>query len=378
LPNAKSAPSGAIRGKIDEIDGQIVELLARRLGLAREIGSLKAAAAKRDGKRRPSVLVPEREEEIFRRLRGLAEAGKLPWPLVQAVFTEVISLCRAAQGKVEAHVLGPAGTHSEWAARSRFGEALELSLHDSIPRAIKAAEQAVASGNPNAVAIVPIENNQEGTVNATVDALLGTSLKLIGEGFYRVRHALLSRASDVRDVKTVFSHPMGFAQCGRWLHENLPHAKHVEVASTAEAARHAAGHGASRMAAIASPYLAGADGLNAIANDIQDSMENTTRFGVLGAALPGPSGDDKTSLVFSLPNKSGALSEALTVFSRSKLNMTKIESRPHKGLQWEYLFYVDIDGHSDQPRVSRALKAFGEKVRYFKILGAYPKGRAWN
>lgn len=377
MPNVKSAPSSiGLRGKIDEIDSRLLELLAERLGLAREIGVAKAAAAKSAGKKRPTILVPEREEEIFRRLHRLADERRLPWPLVQAVFTDVIGLCRAAQGKVTAHVLGPAGTHSEWAARARFGESVELDFSDSIPRAIKAAEAAVAGGNPDAVAVVPIENSLEGTVNATVDALLATSLKLVGEGYYRVRHALLSKAATLGAVKTVYSHPMGLAQCGRWLTEHLPHVRQVEVSSTSEAARHAAA-GSTSIAAIASPYLAGG-ALKALAADIQDSLENTTRFGILGATAPQPTGDDKTSLVFSLPNKSGALSEALEVFAKNKLNMTKIESRPHKGLQWEYLFYVDLDAHAGAPKVPKALESFGAKVRYFKILGAYPKGRPWN
>ncbi|MBI3556335.1 MAG: prephenate dehydratase, partial [Deltaproteobacteria bacterium] len=366
------------RAKIDEIDTHILALLAERMKMARDVGLVKAAAARSSGKKTTAVLAPEREEEIFRRLHRLVDAQRMPWPLVQAVYSEIISLCRAAQGQVTAYVLGPAGTHSEFAARARFGEALSIQHHDSIPAAIKAAEQAAAGGDANAVAVVPIENSLEGTVAATVDTLLGTSLRITGEGYYRVRHALLSRARAPKEIKTIYSHPMGLAQCQRWLQENLPHVKLIEVSSTAEAARHVASTGASRsIAAIASPYLA-VNGLNALASDIQDSLDNTTRFGVLGAQIPGPSGDDKTSLVFSLPNKSGSLFEAIQVFSKAKLNMTKIESRPHRGLQWEYLFYVDIDGHAYDSKVTRALEAFDKKVRYFKILGTYPKGRPWN
>lgn len=373
MPNVKSA-----RSRIDEIDTQIFELLASRLGIAREVGEAKASEARSQGKKRPAILVFEREENVFRRLRKLADDANLPWPLVQAVFTEVISLCRAGQGKITAHVLGPAGTHSEFAARARFGETIGIKRFDSIPQVIRATEQALAGGDSNAVAIVPVENSLEGTVTATIDSLLATSLKIVSEGYYRVRHALLSRAGGLDRVKTVYSHPMGLAQCQRWLAENLPSAKRVEVSSTAEAAKIAAsGSGESRSAAVASPYLAQGD-LKILASDIQDMAENTTRFVALGGTMPAPTGDDKTSLVFSLPNKPGSLVQALDVFTKHKLNMTKIESRPHRGLQWEYLFYVDIDGHASDARVGKALKSFDQCVRYFKVLGTYPKGRPWN
>lgn len=372
MPNVKSA-----RSRIDDIDTQILELLTQRMRLARDVGIAKAGEARGTGKKL-SILAYEREESIYRRLHRLADEHRLPWPLVQAVYTDIISLCRAAQGQVTAHVLGPTGTHSEWAARARFGKAVALQFHDSIPRAIKVAEQAVGAGDSNAVAVVPIENSLEGSVSATIDSLLSTSLKLVGEGYYRVRHALLSRSKHRGEIDTIYSHPMGIAQCQRWLQENLPRAKLVEVSSTAEAARHVSAKSSPKTtAAIASPYLA-APGLHLLANDIQDSTENITRFGVLGATVPGSSGDDKTSLVFSLPNKSGSLSESIDVFSRNKINMTKIESRPHKGLQWEYLFYVDLDGHAFDPRITKALEQFDTKVRYFKILGTYPKGRQWN
>ena len=377
MPNVKSARSQA-RAKIDEIDTEILSLLAERMKMARDVGLVKAAAARSSGKKTTAVLAFEREEEIFRRLHRLVDTHRMPWPLVQSVYTEIISLCRAAQGQVTAHVLGPAGTHSEFAARARFGEALSIQYHDSIPRAIKAAEQAAASGDANAVAVVPLENSLEGTVVATVDTLLSTTLKITNEGYYRVRHALLSRAKALKEIKTIYSHPMGLAQCHRWIQENIPHVRLVEVSSTAEAARHVAGQSSPKsVAAIASPYLA-VNGLNSLAADIQDSLDNTTRFGVLGAQVPGPSGDDKTSLVFSLPNKAGALFDAIEVFSKAKLNMTKIESRPHRGLQWEYLFYVDIDGHAFDAKVTKALEAFDKKVRTFKVLGTYPKGRPWN
>ncbi|MBI3542344.1 MAG: chorismate mutase, partial [Deltaproteobacteria bacterium] len=308
MPNVKS-----VRSRIDEIDTQILELLTHRMRMARDVGNEKASLARQAGKKKATVLVPEREEQIYRRVRRLADQHRLPWPLIQSIFTEIVSLCRATQGQVTAHVLGPAGTHSDWAARARFGEAVNVEYHDSIPRAFKAAEQAVANGDVNSVAVVPIENSLEGTIPATADALLTTSLKLVGEGFYRVRHALLSKARSAKEVKTVYSHPMGLAQCARWLQENLPSARLVEVSSTAEAARHATG-APKNVGAIASPYLAG-NGLNLVASDIQDSLDNTTRFGILGAAVPGASGDDKTSLVFSLPNKSGSLADALDVFS---------------------------------------------------------------
>jgi chorismate mutase/prephenate dehydratase len=391
LPSVKSVRSSSqrsvsasalssVRVQIDSIDDQILELLRARLACARQVGTEKAVDAKRSGKKRSSILVPPREEDILQRLRKQTEAADLPWSLVQRVYADVIALCRAAQGQLTAHVLGPVGTHSEWAARARFGGSVSIERHETIPAAIRAAEQAVASGDANSVAVVPFENSQEGTVSATVDTILTSSLQIVGEGYYRVRHALLSRASSLREIKVVYSHPMGLAQCGRWLRENLPQAKLVETSSTAEAARRVSDGGGKGLAAaaIASPQLEN-ENLRILVSDIQDSIENTTRFGVLGATTPAPSeGGDKTSLVFSLPNKSGSLAVALQVFSKNGLNMTKIESRPHKGLQWEYLFYVDIDGHVADSRVARALEAFDSKVRFFKVLGSYPKGRAWN
>jgi chorismate mutase/prephenate dehydratase len=372
LPNAKSA-----RSKIDVIDQEILKLLAERFGLAREVGASKKAQAKAAGLKKPAIYVPEREEQVYRRLHKLADQEKLPWGLVQAVFADVISLCRAVQGQMTAHVLGPSGTHSEWAARANFGSGIILKFHNTIPQAIKAAEQAVDLGDPNAVAVVPIENSLEGTVTSTVDAMTATSLKLVGEGYYRVRHALFSKSKTLSEIKTIYSHPMALAQCSRWIQENLPNAKLVQVASTAEAA-----HNLKRGAgAIANPYLALELKPPLVIDNIHDSVENTTRFGILGAREPEPADPvvgDKTSLVFSLPNKVGSLFDAIQLFSKSGLNMTKIESRPHRGLQWEYLFYIDIDGHAADPKVAKVLKAFGGKVRNFKILGAYPKGHLWN
>lgn len=373
MPNVKSA-----RSRIDEIDGKIVELLSQRLSLARDVGAFKAAEARKAGKKKPTILVPEREEEIFRRLKKIANERGLPWGVVQGIFSDIISLCRAGQGTITAHVLGPAGTHSEAAARARFGDGARLVHHDSIPAAIKAAESAVAQGDSDSVAVVPLENSLEGTVVATIDALQGTSLQLVGEGYYRVRHALLSRAKDLGSIKQVQSHPMGLAQCKQWLQEHLPHARLVEAKSTAEAARIAAASPAAKgVAAIASSITASAE-LKVLVGDVQDSSDNVTRFGVLGEASPKPTGDDRTALVFSLPNKPGALVGALEVFERHKLNMTRIESRPYRGLAWEYLFYVDVDGHAADPKLSKALEAFDRKVRYFKVLGTYPKGRKWN
>lgn len=373
MPNVKSA-----RSQIDEIDSKILELLTARLKVAREVGIFKTHQAEKSGKSRPTILVPEREEEIFRRLKKMSDVENLPWSLVQKVFSDVIALCRIAQGNVTANVLGPQGTHSEWAARARFGGAVSIKYHESIPRAIRAAEVALAGGDPNSVAVVPLENSLEGTIAATADTLSSTSLKLVGEGYYRVRHALLAKVKTLKEVKEIYSHPMGLAQCQRWLHDHVPHAKLIEVSSTAQAAQIAElAPRKKAIASIASPLLE-SDSLAVLSRDIQDSLDNTTRFGILGGAVPGPTGDDKTSLVFSLPNRSGALSQAIDVFSKSKLNMTRIESRPHRGLQWEYLFFADLDGHAFDPKVTKALEKFDEKVRYFKILGTYPKGRPWN
>lgn len=366
MPSVKS-----VRSEIDRVDEKILELLSARAKLARSVGALK-----REEPGAKTVFVPEREEEVLARVREWALKLDLPESLSQAVYVQVMSLCRAAQGEVPTvHVLGPAGTHSEFAARVRFGSALKLAFHDSIGAAVKAAEKKSASGH---LALVPLENSLEGTVTATLDALSLTTLSVVAEGLYSVRHALLSRAPSGAQIREVHSHPMALAQCSRWLSENIPSAKRVHAASTADAGRIAReatpGQG---IAAIGNASLA--DGLlQVVADEIQDSADNTTRFLILGARRPSPTKQDRTSLVFSLPNRAGSLTDALRTFSRAGLNMTKIESRPHRGLQWEYLFYVDVDGHAGHGKLAKVLEKFGNEVRNFKILGSYPKGKAWN
>lgn len=349
-----------LRHQIDQIDDDLLRLLARRAEAARAIGRAKAARGR-------SVYVPAREKKILDRLNR--KRGVLPAPVVRAVFREVISACRALERGIRVAYLGPEATYSHMAAREQFGAAATFVPAESIPQVFEEVEREEAE-----FAVVPIENSTDGVVTHTLDRFLESPLRIAAEICLDVNHCLLSKRGQPQRVRRIFSHPQGLAQCRRWIASHYPRASLHETASTAGAAREAARHG--DAAAIASALAADVYGLAILAENIQDLSFNATRFVVIGPDDSAePSGDDKTSVVFSIRDEVGILHHMLEPFAENRINLTRIESRPLKGKPWEYVFFIDFLGHRKERRVARALARLGGLSRMLKVLGSYPVWR---
>jgi len=342
-----------LRREIDALDDELAKLLDKRAGLAMEIGKLKQGSP---------AYRPEREAEILRRVSSKI----LPKERLVAVFREIISACRGLEEAIRVSYLGPEGTFSEQAVRKHFGAAVDAVATGSVDEAFRRCESGAAQ-----FAVVPVENSTEGAVGRTLDLLLATPLKICAEIELRVQQNLLSKG-DLKKVKRIYSHAQSLAQCQGWLAQNLPQAERVPVASNAEAARLAAAE--EGAAAIAGEAAAERYGLKILSRSIEDAADNTTRFLVLGKIEPAPTGRDRTSLVMSAENKPGAVHALLTPLAEHRVSMSRIESRPSraKSGMWEYVFFIDVEGHQKDAAVSRALAALREKAPLLKILGSYP------
>jgi len=345
-----------LRGEIDRVDERLLTALNERAKLAREIGALKAGQAYR----------PEREAHVLRRIKE-RNPGPLSSETVALLFREIMSACLALERPVTVAYLGPRGTFSERAALKHFGIAAEAMASASIDEVFRAVESGAAD-----FGVIPVENSTEGAVGRSLDLMPQTPLKVCGEVVVRIHHHLMakSKPASFADVKRVFSHGQSLAQCHEWLNANLPKAERVAVSSNAEAARRAAEEAGS--AAVAGEMAAEHYGLTILASNIEDEPNNTTRFLVLGDYAPKPSGRDKTSLILSARNRAGAVYEMLTPFATRGVSMTKFESRPSRVALWEYLFFVDIEGHRDDANVASALAEVEKIAGYLKVLGSYP------
>ena len=349
-----------LREEIDKVDRELLRLLNKRAQLAKEVGDVK----KKEGL---PFYVPGREAKILSRLEELNE-GPLPPESIRAIFREIISACRALEEPTKVAFLGPKATFTHLAALKHFGTSSELVPKDSISEVFDEVEKEKVD-----YGVVPIENSIEGIVNYTVDMFLDTALKIGGEVFIPVNLHLMSKEASLKDIKKVYSHRHALAQSRRWLSENLPWAELIEVSSTAKAAEIASKEGGS--AAVASEAAALLYDLNILAKNLQEITKNYTRFLIIGKRdSEFPSGRDKTSVMFSTKHKAGALFKALQPFAVYDVNLTKIESRPTKKEPWEYVFFVDLEGHRKEDRVAKALKELEENCSFFKVLGSYPAG----
>ncbi|MDO8588556.1 MAG: prephenate dehydratase [Armatimonadota bacterium] len=347
-----------IRQKIDETDRRIVELLNERAELAIEIGKKKA-------KKSSNVFVPEREQQVFSRVTK-SNHGPLPSSAITAIFREIISASRALEKPISISYLGPPGSNTHIAVTQRFGSSIALSPAESITDVFHEVEQKKAD-----FGVVPIENSTEGIVTHTLDMFLQSELFICSEIFVQISHNLLSAGRDISRVKRVYSMPQATAQCRGWLRANLPGVEIVEVSTTARAAIICKDDPDS--AAVATKLAAHEYGLNILKENIEDSPYNRTRFLVIGYTEPPPTGKDKTSIVFSVPHKSGALYRSLQIFEQENINLTLIESRPTKQMPWEYVFFIDFQGHEADPHVRLALKTLTEESLFVRILGSYPE-----
>ena len=345
-----------LRDAIDRVDDGILEALNRRAKLAREIGTLKVGQAYR----------PEREAQVLARIKQ-ANQGPLSSETVALLFREIMSACLALERPLTVAYLGPRGTFSERAAMKHFGLAAEALATPSIDEVFRAVESGSAD-----FGVIPVENSTEGAVGRSLDLMPQTPLKVCGEVVVRIHHHLMARQkpASLGEIKRVFSHGQSLAQCHEWLNANLPKAERVAVSSNAEAARRAAEEGG--CAAVAGEMAAEHYKLEILASNIEDEPNNTTRFLVLGDYSPKPTGRDKTSMILSARNRAGAVYEMLTPFATRGVSMTKFESRPSKVALWEYLFFVDIEGHRDDANVAAALAEVEKIAGYLKVLGSYP------
>ncbi len=343
------------RKEIDCVDEKIVELLSKRLSLAEEIGKEKKELNK-------EVYDPVREEQIIEKL---AKKAVFPKEGIDSIFREIFSISRKAQAPVKVAYLGPETTFTHSAAIKHFGTQTEFEAKDSIKEVFNSVEK-----EKNDYGVVPIENSLEGSVSRTYDRFLVSELNIVAEISLKVSHNLLSKYR-LREIKKIYTHPMAYAQCREWVAKNLPNAEIIEVSSTAKGAEEASVY--INSAAIGSELAAKKYGLTVTAENIQDKTSNYTRFLVIGKKIPKKATNSKTSIVFSAKHEPGSLFNALEPLKHNKVNMTKIESRPTRMRNWEYVFFVDFQGYIDDNNIQKALGEMKKNTSMLKILGSYPE-----
>ena len=347
-----------LRERIDALDDDVLRLLSQRAQYAHRIGEIKHG----------NIYRPEREAQVLRRIAE-TNPGPLPEAAVRTIFREIMSACLALEQPLRIAYFGPAGTFTESAAKKHFGSAPSFTPFITIDDVFRSVE----SGNAD-YGVVPVENSTEGAVGRTLDLLLTSPLMICGEASLRIHQNLMSKSATAERLQKLYSHAQSLAQCHEWLNRNLPNVPRVPVASNAEAARMAALDPES--AAIAGEAAAKLYELNILAANIEDDPNNTTRFLVLAKHDSGPSGQDKTSFVCSAQNKPGAVHDLLTPLKDHGVSMSKFESRPARGFgesRWAYVFFIDVDGHRQDPVIARALEDLRGQVGFLKELGSYPK-----
>jgi chorismate mutase / prephenate dehydratase len=355
------ADLAALRGQIDAVDRELLALLNRRAALALAVGEVK----RREGS---VVFRPEREAQVIDGLKA-ANAGPLQGASVAPIWREIMSACRALETPTRVAYLGPTGTFSEEAALGYFGSSIVRVPCASIDEVFHAASSGAAD-----FGVVPVENSTEGVVARSLDLFLNTPLFIIGETSLFIRQNLLRRENSLQGIRAVCAHPQALAQCHNWLSHHLPDTERRPVASNAEGARQASQDPA--LAAIAGMRAASEFGLHVLAPAIQDDAHNRTRFAIVTRPdlhpAPQASGHDCTSLVVSVKNRPGAVHDMLVPLKTHGVSMSRFESRPARSGQWEYYFYIDIEGHPDETKVAAALRELRDACAFFKVLGTYP------
>ena len=352
-----------LRVQIDAVDQELLSLLNRRAGLAHEVGEIKRVEGS-------AVFRPDRETQVIHNLQQ-SNPGPLKPTNIAIIWREIMSACRALEAAQRVAYLGPAGTFSEMAAFQFFGSSIEQLPCASIDEVFRAT----AAGSAE-FGVVPVENSTEGMVSRSLDLFLTSPLQIVGETSLLVRHNLLRKDNSLAGIEVVIAHPQALAQCQNWLNTHLPHAERRAAASNAEGARLAATNPA--WAGIASERAGAEFGLHVVSHAIQDDAFNRTRFMVvcLPHVMPAPpaSGRDCVSLIVSVPNQPGAVHDLLVPLKKHGVSMTRFESRPARSGQWEYFFYIDLQGHPSQPHVAAALQELQGLCAFYKVLGSYPAG----
>ena len=346
-----------LRKEIDRVDRQIVSLLNERYNIVKEVGEWKHA-------HNQPVYVPEREKMLLEKLES-TNPGPMPNPTLRAIYREIMSGAIRLEEPLKVAYLGPEATYTHLAAKTRFGNSVEYVSRVSIPDVFHEVEN-----NRCNYGVVPVENSTEGVVNHTLDLLTTSDVNVCGEIDLDIRHCLLSKCSR-DDIRVIYGHSQALEQCRNYLDTHFPGSGRVPVLSNARACQMAVEEpGAAAIAGIlASEYYH----LDVVDQNIQDHPDNATRFLLVGSQIPAPSGSDKTSIVFSIHDRAGGLQECLECFSSRNISLSMIDSRPLKKRNWEYMFFVDLAGHRQEPQIAEALAALEEKCTFFKVLGSYPK-----
>ncbi len=350
----------ALRQRIDAVDLQIQNAVNQRAALAEQV-----ARAKRDSGDKEDFYRPDREAEILRQVTERNQ-GPLPAEDMVRLFKEIMSACLALQKPLCVAFLGPEGTFTEAAALKHFGHFVHTRPVDAIDAVFREVEAGTAQ-----YGVVPVENSTEGVISYTLDLFVHSPLKICGEVGLRIHQHVMTKAADLSAVRLIYSHQQSLAQCRKWLELNLPAVQRVAVESNAVAAQRAARE--PETAAIAGEVAAETYGLPVVAANIEDDPGNTTRFLVIGNRSVPPTGMDKTSLLLSTANRPGALYGLLEPFSRKGISMTRIESRPSRRENWEYVFFVDIEGHAEEQIVREALAEIRTGASMVRVLGSYPR-----
>ncbi len=349
-----------LRNEIDALDADIVALLNQRATVAATVGRLKASQDR-------EFHVPSRERAVYERVAALNQ-GPLPEEAIRNIFREIMSACLALESPLRVAYLGPKATFSHLATMQQFGFSAQLEPQKSIPAVFEEVEKGKSQ-----YGVVPVENSTEGVITHTLDMFVDSNLLISAEIILDIHHDLLSRTGRMEDIRKVYSHPQPIAQCRNWLEDNLPNLPLVDVASTAVAAQIVSED--YTAAAIASELAASLYDLKVVRSRIEDQVNNVTRFLVISHKAAEPTGNDKTSILFSVKDEPGILYRMLEPFARHGVNLSKIESRPVKTKAWEYIFFLDMVGHLAEQQVRDAIEELRGFCQFLKILGSYPKAR---
>lgn len=344
------------RQAIDKYDAQIVALLNERTKHVLAIGEIKIKAGE-------EIYAPHRERAVFQRICKL-NTGPITDSSLQAIYREIMSSALSLEKSLSIAYLGPEATFTHQAAIQRFGASLKYASQKTISDVFSE----VAKGRAD-YGVVPVENSTEGVVTHTLDMFVDSDLKIVSQIVLPISHCLVSKGKK-EQIKKLYVHPQTLAQCRGWIQKNLPHAELIETSSNARSVELTAAE--KKTGAIAGVLAAEKYNVPILEHDIQDNSANATRFLVLGRQCSPPTGRDRTSVMFSILDKAGALHSSLAPFRRYKLNMTKIESRPSKRKAWEYFFFVDVDGHAQDKKLSKALEQLATHCSFLKVLGSYP------
>ena len=350
----------SLRDKIDSVDRQLLELISDRAKLAQQVAKVKT-----DLGESTAFYRPDREASVIKRVLEHNQ-GPLSDEEMARLIREVMSACLALEQQLQVAFLGPSGTFTEEAAYKHFGHSIKTLATASIDDVFREVE----SDNAN-YGVVPIENSTQGIVNSTLDMFLESELSIVGEVELRVHQHLLSNVENFSDISVVYSHQQSLAQCKKWLETKLPGVKRVPVSSNADAAKRAAAE--ENAAAIASETAAAVYDLVIQFRNIEDSPDNTTRFLIVGKQEVAPTGDDKTTLLISARNKPGALYNLLQPLAKNNVSMTRIESRPSHCVNWEYVFFLDLEGHLKNDTIHNCIAELQEEADLLKVLGSYPR-----